>query len=278
MTSLSDDALRTSIRTSPSAGWRSFIDQYTPLIVGLIRRAGVTERDETMDVYVLICERLSERNFERLKSQDASRGSIGGWLAVITRHAAVDWLRSRKGRRRLFEAVRDLPKLDQRVFELFYWDERSPSEIAEILAVETRTRTDLARVFDSLERIQSAMTDRHRAELLALAVRSKAPVALEETDVPVRIADPRIDAETALHIDQLNKRLESALRSLPPEDAAIVRLKFVEGLTNADIEHVIGVAVTNAHIHDILARLRSILEHLGIDARDAAFGERMTVA
>src|SRR6266567_4642593 len=105
MAPLSDDALRVLMRSDPARGWRSFVDQYTPLILGLIRRGGIHDRDEMMEVYVLVCGQLSARGFERLKSQDAARGSIGGWLAVLTRHAIVDWVRSRKGRRRLFQAV-----------------------------------------------------------------------------------------------------------------------------------------------------------------------------
>ncbi|HEY3055428.1 MAG TPA: hypothetical protein VGK31_05810 [Thermoanaerobaculia bacterium] len=278
MTSLSDDALRTLIRTNSGAGWRAFIDQYTPLIVGLLRRSGLTDRDEVMEVYVSICERLSARDFERLRNHDAARGSIGGWLAVLSRNAAIDWIRSRKGRRRLFQAVRDLPPFDQRVFELFYWDDRTPSEITELLTLETRQRTDLATIFDSLERIQTILSDRHRAELLALAARSKAPVALEETDAAERVADARIDPETRVRISELNERCEAALRALPPEDAAIVRLKYIEGLNNADIEHAIGVAVTTKRIQDILARLRSTLTALGVDDADVVLGERMTIS
>src|SRR5208282_5318471 len=124
------------------------------------------DRDEAMDVYVQICEQLSARGFERLKKQDASRGTLGGWLAVIARHAIVDWIRSRKGRRRLFQAVKDLSALEQRIFEMYYWDGWTPSEIAERLASEQCQRADLAAVLDALERIQAALTGRHRAELL----------------------------------------------------------------------------------------------------------------
>jgi len=262
---LDDDALRVLIRSDPDAGWRAFIDQYTPLIVGLIRRAGLDDRDEVMEVYVLICERLSERRFERLKSQDASRGSIGGWLAVLTRHAAVDWIRSRKGRRRLFRAVRNLSPFDQRIFEHYYWGERMPGEIAEL------ERSDLASVFESLERIHNALSDRHRGELLSLAVRSKAPLALEDTDAAERVADPAVDPETAVHIAQVNERFELALRRLPSEDAAIVRLKYVEGLTNGAIERALGVSgLTSTRMTSILAGLRAALTDLGVDARDAA--------
>jgi len=261
VTALSDDALRNLIRSDPGAGWRAFIDQYTPLIVGLIRRAGLDDRDEMMEVYVLICERLSARGFERLKSQDAARGSIGGWLAVLTRHATVDWIRSRKGRRRLFQCVRDLSPFDQRVFTEYYWEDRTPDEIA------VAERADLSSVLEALERISSTLSDRHRAELMAAAVRSKPPIALDD----IEAADPRADPEAAVHIAQLNERFETALRRLPAEDAAIVRLKYVEGLTNADIERAIGISgVTAGRLQNILTRLRSALANLGVDARDIA--------
>ncbi len=185
MAALSDDALRALVRSDPDAGWRAFIDQYTPLLIGLIRRAGVTDRDETMEVYVLICERLSERRYERLKAQDGARGSIGGWLAVVARHSTVDWIRSKKGRRRLFRAVENLSPFDRRVFELYYWDERAPSEIAEL------QRSDLPSVLDALERVQAVLSDRHRAELVSMAFRSKAPVPIDETDAAESVVDPR---------------------------------------------------------------------------------------
>jgi RNA polymerase sigma factor (sigma-70 family) len=261
VTALPDEALRALIRNDPDAGWRAFIDQYTPLIVGLIRRAGVDDRDEMMEVYVLLCERLSARGFERLKSQDAARGSIGGWLAVLARHAAIDWIRSRKGRRRLFQAIRDLPQFEQRVFARYYWDDSAPTEIADL------EHAELSAVLDALDRIQSTLSDRHRADLMAAAVRSKPPIALDD----IEAADPRAGPETAVHIAQLNERFETALRRLPAEDAAIVRLKYVEGLTNADIERAIGISgVTASRLQNILTRLRSALANLGVDARDIA--------
>ena len=46
---LSDDALRSLIGRDPSRGWRAFIDQYTPLILGLIRERFTQEQRESMD-------------------------------------------------------------------------------------------------------------------------------------------------------------------------------------------------------------------------------------
>jgi DNA-directed RNA polymerase specialized sigma24 family protein len=69
----------------------------------------------------------------------------------------------------------------------------------------------------------------------------------------------------------LNATFETALSRLPAEDAAIVRLKYVEGLSNADIERAVGATgVTTSRLQDILRRLRSALVSLGVDARDIA--------
>jgi len=256
---LSDDALRALIRTDPARGWRSFIDQYTPLLLGLIRRGGLADRDEVMEVYVEVCEQLSARDFERLKRQDAARGSLAGWLTVLVRHRIVDWVRSQKGRRRLFHAVQDLPAFEQRVFEAYYWDDRRPSEIAELLAAHTGGRADLGRVLEAVDRIQGILTDRHRAELLALTARSSRPAPLDDEAVD-RIADPAPTPDATLDVARVNASLDAALKQLPAEDAAIVRLKYVEGLTNADVERWLQTRLTPGRLQQILAALRAALE------------------
>ncbi len=229
-------------------------------MIGLIRRAGLEDRDEVMDVYVHLCDQLTAREFAKLKSQDASRGSIGGWLAVVARHAVVDWIRSRKGRRRLFAAVKELSSFDQRVFEMYYWDNYTPGEIVELLR---QGRAGLTAVFDALERIHNTLSGRHRAELLALAARSRTPVAIHDSPEAERIPDSRGDPEAALRIQQTEEILESALGRLAPIDAAIIRLKYLEGLTPSDIQHALGLTgLSSRRMDDILARLRAALSDL----------------
>lgn len=261
MPPLSDDALRDLLRIDPARGWRSFIDQYTPLILGLIRRAGLHDRDEMMEVYVILCEQLSAGRYERLRRQDAARGSLGGWLAVLARHAVVDWLRSQKGRRRLFQAVQALPAFERRVFELYYWDERGPGEVAETIAAETGGDPDLPRVFDALDAIHRVLTERHRAELLAMAARGRTPAPLEDA-VAERVPDPAPDPDTDLRARERHAALDGALARLPAEDAAIVRLRYVEGLSTSDVERALGLrGLTRARLDTILAALRQTLAH-----------------
>ena len=274
---LSDDDLRQAIRNDPDAGWRAFIDQYTPLLIGLLRKAGLVDRDEVMDVYVLICEQLSADRCQRLRTYDSSRGRIGGWLSVVARNAVIDWIRSRKGRRRLFHAVKDLPRFDQRVFELYYWDERTLTEMAEMLSQETGTAADVSAVAEAMERVQRALTERHRADLLALAVRSKPAVPIDDTDATDRVPDPHADPEMSARLAQLNTGLESALSRLPAEDAAIVRLKYIEGLPTGDIERAIGVTLSPRRIQELLSRLRAMLTAHGIDKRDVGLSPMLTL-
>ena len=77
-------------------------------------------------------------------------------------------------------------------------------------------------------------------------------------------------------VAQLNDGLETALSRLPAEDAAIVRLKYVEGLATSDIERAIGVSLTSKRVQDVLARLRETLAACGIDRADLALGSQLS--
>jgi DNA-directed RNA polymerase specialized sigma24 family protein len=256
---MKDDELRLLLVEDTRRGWRAFIDQYTPTLLALIHRAGITERDEAMDVYVRACERLAADDCARLRRHDPSKGPLRSWLAAVVRHAAVDWIRSRAGRRRLFGAIRELGAFDRRVFELFYWEGLLPTDIAALLAA---SEPDLPAVFDSLSRIEAQLTLRHRAELMSLAARRQSAVSLdaapEEPELPIPARE--IDPETRTRIVELQRRLDAALRRLPAEDAAIVRLRFCEGLGLRDVQRALHLPpLSDRKVADILARLRSMI-------------------
>jgi DNA-directed RNA polymerase specialized sigma24 family protein len=257
-----EERLRLLLAEDPARGWRAFIDGYTPMLLTLIERAGIVDRDETMEVYVQACERLAAHDYAALRRRDPSLGSLAGWLAVIVKRAAVDWVRSRAGRRRMFAAIREMDPFHQRLFELFYWDGRRPTEAAELLSVEMRHEVRLDLVFDALERIDSALSARHRSELISLTARSQAALSLEGDDER-SIAEPPapdLDPETLLRARERNDQLTRALAALPPEDAVIVSLKFVEGLTRAQIQRFLRLPELTEHrVRTIVATLRAHL-------------------
>jgi DNA-directed RNA polymerase specialized sigma24 family protein len=262
---VSDERLRQLLAENPEQGWRTFIDGYTPAMLALIERGGIVDRDEAMEIYVRACERLAANHYAALRRRDPALGSLTGWLAVVVRRAAVDWVRSRAGRRRMFAAVRALDRFHQRLFELFYWQGRRPSEAAEVLSVETQQPVGLDQVFDALERVDGVLSARHRSELLSLVARARTAVSLEgDDDTP--LVDPAaetLDPEGLLRARERDAQLTRALASLPAEDAVIVRLKFVEGLTRRQIQEFLRLPELTEHrVRTIVATLRETLAAL----------------
>lgn len=127
MPDLSDESLRELLVEAPERGWRAFVDQYTPTLLALIARAGVADRDDAGDVYLLVCERLAENDRARLRRHDPARGALAARLTVLVRDVVVDWVRGRAGRRRLFRSIATLGAFERRVFELYYTMPSSPS-------------------------------------------------------------------------------------------------------------------------------------------------------
>jgi RNA polymerase sigma factor (sigma-70 family) len=267
---ISEERLRLLLAEDPGRGWRAFIDGYTPALLALIARSGIVDRDETMEVYVQTCERLAARDYAALRRRDPSIGSLTGWLAVIVKRAAVDWIRSRAGRRRIFAAILELDLFDQRLFELFYWDGRRPAEAAELLSAEMKEHVTLDRVFEALERIDSVLSARHRSELLSTTARSHAAVSLDGDDETSAIDPPADtpDPETLLRAREREAQLARALATLPPEDAVIVTLKFVEGLTRPQIQRFLRLPELTEHrVRTIVSTLRARLadaERVGV--------------
>jgi DNA-directed RNA polymerase specialized sigma24 family protein len=257
-----DADLRLLLVADPERGWRAFVDAYTPTIVRLIERASLRDRDEAMEVYTLVCERLVEDRCARLRQWHPSKGALRAWLAVVVRRVVVDWVRARAGRRRLFGSVKALDPLDQRIFELSFWDERSPAEIVEVLGMERGDTVTLPRVLRGLDAVHAALTDRQRGELLSASFRTKAAASLEaELERggwdPV---DERADLEQQAVERDAARAFERVLGRLPAEDAAIVRLRYVEGLSLGDVRRALHLPSLNeARLREILDRIQAVL-------------------
>lgn len=265
-----DPALRQLLAGDPERGWRAFVDGYTPLMIASIEQAGVRDRDEVMEIYTRACEHLAADGCARLKRHDPGKGSLSAWLVTVVRNVVVDWARSRKGRRRLFGAIRSLREADQRVFELYYWRERRPAEIAEMLTDQGGQPIGLAGVFESLARIEEVLSERHRTELLSMVARARPPAPLEDDQGELAVDVPADDAspETLLRIKEASAALAAALAELPPEDALIVSLKYLDGLSDGQVRDALHLdRLAPDRVRDIIKRLREGLERRGFGRR-----------
>jgi DNA-directed RNA polymerase specialized sigma24 family protein len=269
---LSDEALHALLTEDPERGWHAFVDRYTPALMTLLERAGVVDRDERLEVYVRICEKLADGACARLRQHDPAKGSLVAWLAVVVRHAVVDWVRSRAGRPRLFGSIETLDDFARRVFELYYWERHSVAEIVELAGQSEGRVVSMMEVFDALARIEQAMSDRQRSHLLAATIRHTAPVPLEMdlSGSAREPADARPNPEAAFHATEIDRALTAALASLPDEDGAIVRMMFVHGWPIDEVQRALHLhTLSRERVRGILQGLRATLEGRGIHANEA---------
>jgi DNA-directed RNA polymerase specialized sigma24 family protein len=262
--SVPDEQIRELLARDADAGWRAFVDRYTPLLLALIERAGISDHDEAMDLYLRTCERLSADGCARLLRHDPEKGPWSAWLPAVVRNVMVDWIRSRAGRRRLFGVIETLTAREQQVFELYYWNGRTPSEICETLSSQEHGRVTLTQVFDALDAIERVLSVRHRRELLATTARSQGPLSLdaEMEDTGFDYRDPAAAADRTVRRRETIETLNRALGSLDPEDAAIVRLKYIHGLSTRDVQRALHLdRLTDERVRSVGARLRALLAH-----------------
>lgn len=262
MAPIADRDLHDLVCRDAARGWERFIESHTRTIVALIQRAGVRDRDETMEVYTLVCERLVAGDCARIRRWDPGRGQIASWLGVVVRRVIVDWVRSRAGRRRLFGAVEALDPFVRHVFELFYWHDRTTAEIAGELTAKLGRPVGVSEVLGALDEVHTVMTARHFAELASMSARSRPPVSLD-AEVEDRGFDP-VDPSGGPDVEAVAReqhaRLDAALAALPHEDAAIVRLHFGQGLTLGEVGRALHVpSVTRVRVERILDVLRRSL-------------------
>lgn len=262
MSGLSDVELRQRLVDDPAAGWRAFVDQYSPRLLQLIDHCGVRDRDDAMDVYVHVCERLAADDCARLRRHDPAKGSLAAWLSTVVRRMLVDWVRSSHGRKRLFGSVKALSDIDQRVFELYYWRRNSPAEMASLVVDAAGRPIGLSAVFASLDRVERVLTERQRAELITMAARTSGTLSIddEEGEPVISVASESADPEAAMLAAHDQRELDKALSALDAEDRVIICMRFIDGLTLPEIKRALHLdSLAPDRISKIVAILRGRL-------------------
>jgi RNA polymerase sigma-70 factor (ECF subfamily) len=173
---ISDLALVTAIRSADQSAMAALYDRYSPIVYSVALRilqdTGAAE-DVLQDIFMQL--------WRNPGAFDASRGNMGAWLAVITRHRAIDALRRRRpendidevvvsvepdlateaDRSRAMDKVRgalqSMPSTQRSALEMAYFEGLTHSEIAEktgepLGTIKTRIRTGLL----SLRRVLAA--------------------------------------------------------------------------------------------------------------------------
>jgi RNA polymerase sigma factor (sigma-70 family) len=227
----------------PEQTWTEFLESFSPIIFQIVR---LTERepDHISDCFLFICERLSEKRFQRLRRfKPKGRARFGTWLWVVVRNLCRDWHRKEFGRLRVFQSINRLTATDQAVYRCVYEQGLSKEETITWLGIR-ETGLTRERVDESLQRIQLALTSR---QLWLLSVRNYESASLEEESETGQkspknqITDPAPDPEVALVLNERYAALEKAFRQLSNPERFLITLRYKKGLTLQEIADLLGL-------------------------------------
>lgn len=240
----------TAIRARGARAWRPFLARFSPFILRCIRRVA-RDYDERMEIYVHVCQRLYEDDCRRVKQ---FRGDAGDrpckfttWLAAVVFNIAREWVRSTKGRRRMFQAVRELPRADRLIFRYYFWEGYDVPEIANLLAARHGVDGGRQRVFQGLARLERRLSRDGRWRLVTRLLRAEAPLRLEMSrrpggaGPPLQVADPSPDQETRSGAREAASVLRGLLEELPEVERVALELKFARGMTARAVARALGI-------------------------------------
>lgn len=242
--------------------WRPFLRAYSPFILGCLRRLA-DDYDERMEIYVHVCRRLRADDCRRIK-QFRGRGSgrackFTTWLAAVTFNLAREWIRTSRGRRRLFRSVSELPERDRLVFRYFFWERYGVGEIAELLTARHHLPTTRGQVADSLESIEGCLTRDHRWRLLTRTLRSIPPISIDgprglvADGIPFEVPDGKAGPESRSRRAWAVSVLRRLMDELPKEEALALRMKFGRGMTAKAVARALDIA-NYKRVYEIQAR------------------------
>lgn len=273
-----DEELIALLHNDTKQGWILFLEQYSNTILRTIRQFSF-DYDECMEIYVYVCEKLSQKNCARLK-QFKGEGNFGKcqfstWLIASVLNFCRQWLRQTTGRKRLFEAIKHLSQPDQTIFNLYYWQGYQQSEIAEILSNQSKNQITEAEVYQGLLRINATLTKKNKWKMIVGLLRRMPPLSIDsfiEEGGEIYDFQKSIEVEAGPEKDydkaELSELIKKALKHLSEEELNILRLKFENNLSAREIALVLKIEkYKNVYLklEAIIDKIKNYLEDNGYD-------------
>lgn len=240
-----DSELLSLFPEDPNRAWRLFIDRYATAIFSLIRSLGF-DYDAAMDRFVYVCEKLCEKDFRRLKAikYAGSRGDLTPWIRQVVKRLCINWAWSEDGRKRLLKPIASLGPLEQRVFELYFWQGLTPSEIYERLRQE-HFELEPAAVFAALDAILSQLSEKKLWRLISNLTRARGPLSLDETDEEsgrvLDVPDERPNPEAGMIRREQDQILQRALGHLSERQVLLLQFRFEHALTTNEVAQIMRI-------------------------------------
>ncbi len=231
------------------------LDYLQEIVRATCRRQGFG-RDEADDCMSWVHVKLVENDYARLR-EFRGESQVRTYLTMVVVHLVRDFRIQQWGKWRPSAVAKRLGESATRLETLVYRDGHSLDQAIEIMRSGTPT----------------ADSDR---QLRALYRRLPPRGPLRPRRVPAEHMDgsveaPGPDAEVARaerddETERVGELIQGAIAQLPPNDGAVIRLAYLEGLSVAEVARGLNVPQKPLyrHLERVKRRLRSLLEDAGL--------------
>ena len=242
--------------------WTAFLDGYSPLIMQVVRRYE-SHRDRALDCFVFVCSALNDGGFKRLLKYQPDRGTrFDTWLRAVVANLCIDWRRQQTGRLRPIRTIAGLSELDRLVYRCLYVLGMRRDECLNALRSRYPDLTDQS-LASINARLFALLTPRQRWQL---GTRMAGFVSMDDApatgDGGLQVADALPGPDELAEEDEERARLERAMQRLPAPQRLLLRLRYEQELTLAEVARLAGIADqhrANRQIQSALAELARLL-------------------
>jgi RNA polymerase sigma factor (sigma-70 family) len=229
------------------SAWHKFLNRYSGLIYGVVRRHLFTEdEDEVRGAYVDILKCLYDGEIKNYRGES----HLTTWLMAAVRSRTLDLFRKRHGRLRLPRGYKRLSELDKKVLR-FYFVERLPLEIVVHMLGWSGFSVNADDIIKSIQRIENivgrcyldGIDHERRADqygvdsIQVLKYLIQMRLEYEEKASSFRTESYLLEKEVLEKTD----RLRELLSALTPEERKIVFLRFNRGWSARKIAKVLDL-------------------------------------
>lgn len=268
-----------SILAAGADAWPAFIDEYSEFILACIRRLA-SDPDEQMDIYVHVCTRLHTDDCRRLKQfrgyGDAGACRFTTWLATVVLNLGREWIRSKRGRRRIFRAVRRRSYLDQLIFRYHHWESMPASQIANSLRWNHGLEVTESEVDRRLGALRETLAADGCWRLVSAHNRAVGLLPLEEEGngqpPPTRgLGDKLPDSVALVRHREAVAALRAAVLELPQLERRALEERFARGKTAREAARALGLE-NFKQVYEVqaraLIRLRREMRRAGVSLEE----------
>ena len=264
------DLLTRLASPDPGAAWNEFQHRYSPTLLQIVRRYE-SDAQRVNECFDHVCQALSDDRFRRLlKFQIHGTARFRTWLMAVTANLCIDWKRSKGGRFRPVRAVAHLSELEQLVYRHIFVRGMPRAECLHVLEGRFPDLNE-QRLAEINARLFATLTPQHRWHL-----GTRAPgcgpqtdaISLDHADAAFQLEDPTTGPAETAEADQDRRRLAAALARLPSQQRLLVRLRYEQNLTLAEVARLTGLQDPFRARRQVQAALAALAELMTQAARD----------